>query len=213
MLRTIAAVLVIAASALMFAGCEGADVVLKYGQSSFEEIVEAFPELIGESEEEGNYYTLSVDGETLLKISRDYGETDGRDISLVTPLKPFTDAGLEASQLGAGYRAEEGLLYLDTDFGSETGELGDVTRALFESVRYDRMALSYHEELDHYGIMLFGGKFEFAKDYKDNDKDIVFVLEAEPLAEMGADVENIDGWAFATMEDGMEVLLKPYDLN
>ena len=66
-------------------------------------------------------------------------------------------------------------------------------------------------------MKLTRGKFEWAKDYKTNDKDIVFVIAAKPLADIGVDVQNIEGWIFKTMDepDGskIDVLLKPYDLK
>jgi len=66
-------------------------------------------------------------------------------------------------------------------------------------------------------VQLPGGKFEWAKDAEANDKDIVFVLAAQPLANIGADVNNIKGWTFMTMKDEkgaeIDVLVKPYDLQ
>ena len=77
--------------------------------------------------------------------------------------------------------------------------------------------LTYHQALDHYGIKLSAGKFEWAKDYTKNDKDIVFVIKAQPLKDMGVDVNHISGWTLTTVQntDGSkaEVLLKAYDLD
>ena len=205
----------LAVSALLLAGCSGTDVVLKYSQESFDNILKTYPDVSG-GEQDG-YYPLTVDGETALHVSANYKDAGGQDIVLSTPLQPFEDAGLDVSRLPENYRAEDGVLYLDTDFGDGTGETDSPGDALFQSVAADRKALSYHEELDHYGIALSGGKFEFAKDHEKNDKDLVFVLNADPLAQAGADVRKIDGWVFQTMDDGMgkkmDVLLKPYDLK
>jgi hypothetical protein len=64
---------------------------------------------------------------------------------------------------------------------------------------------------------LGNGKFEFAKDYQNNDKDIVFVLNAAPLKEAGVDVEHVEGWVLKTMTDengnDIDLLLKPFDLG
>ena len=134
-----------------------------------------------------------------------------------TPLKPFVDAGLDVSKLGDGYKVVDDMFYLTADYGKGTGLKNTVTDSLFESVEYDRNMLSYHQKLDHYGIGLTAGKFEWAKDYSTNDKDIVFVIKAQPLKDLGVDVNNINGWVFATVEeeDGskVDVLLKPYDLG
>ena len=201
--------------ALLFTGCADADVVLKYSQKSFEDIIKTFPNI--NSEAGDNYYILTVDGETSLEISKNYADTGNGDILLSTPLKPFIDAGLDISKLSGDYKTDKDNFYLAGDFGNGSGAEATVDKALFESVKNDRAALSYHEALDHYGIALPGGKFEFAKDYKTNDKDVVFVINAKPLSDIGVDVHHIDGWTFKTMQDNkgvdVDVLLKPYDLK
>ena len=107
------------------------------------------------------------------------------------------------------------LLLLPLAAGS--GAQDSLSNALFESVKTDRQILSYHADLDHYGIQLPAGKFEWAKDESTNDKDIVFVIAAKPLADLGVDVQNIEGWVFKTMQDDagrdFDVLLKPYSLD
>lgn len=203
-------------TALLFTGCADTDVVKKYSQKSFDNIITAFPSFHAKADKD-NYYTLTVDGQTRLDIGKNYSDTKGEDIILATPLKPFIDAGLDVSKLGAGYKTDEKNLYLITDFGSESKGAATVNQALFFSVNDNREALSYHEDLDHYGIALTGGKFEFAKDYQKNDKDIVFVINAKSLADIGVNVKSIEGWVFKTMKDSkgndMDVLLKPYDLK
>lgn len=82
--------------------------------------------------------------------------------------------------------------------------------------------------LDHYGIMLGDGNmFEWAKNLNTNtvngqiqDKDIVFVLNPEPLIAAGVDPQKVEGWVYAqvTAEDHgkkMEVykFLKPFQLQ
>lgn len=201
----------------LFVGCAGTDVVLKYSPGSFSSLVDVTPELIQDNTRTDHYYYLSADGETTLKISHDYDLTGSNDIMIETPLAPFLDAGLDVSKLGEGYQATDNQFYLTADYGTGTGKKDNVTDSLFESVTSDRGMLTYHQDLDHYGIKLLNGKFEFAKDYKLNDKDIVFVLAAKPLAEIGVDVKQIDGWLFQTMKDtdgsDIDVLLKPYDLK
>ncbi|MGE5495415.1 MAG: hypothetical protein ACM3S4_08975 [Burkholderiales bacterium] len=41
------------------------------------------------------------------------------------------------------------------------------------------------------------------------------MIYAKPLAELGVDVKNIEGWAFLTMKDAgndVDLLVKPYDI-
>ena len=217
MKKILISLLTVAAAGAVFAGCAATDVVLKYSGSSLDAIVEAFPSIVTERTESDPYYAISADGGTTLLVSGDYSRTGNEDIAIRTPLKPFTDAGLDTAKLDEGFRADEDTLYVTADYGEGTGKQGSVTDAVLNSVNADRRALTYHMELDHFGIALPGGKIEWAKDYKSNDKDIVFVIAAKPLADIGVDVQNIDGWVFKTMQDengdDIDVLLKPYDLQ
>lgn len=202
---------------LLFAGCSGTDVVLKYSPGSLDAITTAFPNIITDNTRTDHYYYLTVDGTATMKISHDYDLTGTEDIVMETALKPFTDAGLDPSKLGDGYRVDGDKLLLVADYGKGSGMKDNVRDSLYEAVKYDRKVLTYHQLLDHYGVKLPRGKIEWAKDYKTNDKDIVFVIAAKPLADIGVDVKNIDGWTFKTMKDtdgsDIDVLLKPYDLK
>lgn len=243
------ALIVIAA---LLVGCTKGDKVLKAGQDSFAGIIKAYPVIIKDNTKE-DYISLSVDGVTSLKISRDYSLTDEEDILIETPLKPFIDAGLDVSKLTDGYKAQDEKLYLIGDYGNGTGTKETAQDSLFESAAYDRTMLTYHRDLDYCGIStrgnekdsfvsrilnkIFGdtamlsdpngldrfgiriskSKFEYAKNYAKNDKDIVFMIEAKPLVAFGVDVHHVDGWIFTTMEDldcnDTDVLLKTYDLQ
>jgi len=209
--------LALALVAIVLTGCVSADVILKYSPSSLDKIVEKFPTLVTDNTETDHYFYLSVDRETTLKVSHEFDMTGAEDLVIQTALKPFTDAGLDPAKLGAGYRTDEASLYLVADFGAGTGEQNTITSALFESAKANRAVLTYHADLDHYGIALPAGKFEWAKDDTTNDKDIVFVIAAKPLADLGVDVQNIEGWIFKTMKDDagkdFDVLLKPYSLE
>ena len=204
----------IVAATVLFTGCASTDVVQKYSKQSFSDILKGDPSLV--SQGKNNDYILTVDGKTLLTVSRDYSKSE-EDIVLSTPIQPFVNAGLDVSKLGKGYRADSTNLYLVTDFGRRTREKDTPEQALFESVTADRKALTYHQALDHYGIVLNGGKFEFAKDYTKNDKDIVFAIAAKPLRDLGVDVKKVEGWTFKTMKDesgkDVDLLLKPYNLK
>lgn len=202
-------------TALLLAGCYGLDVILRDGPKSLDAIVSANPALVSAPTNGNPYFALSVDETTKLLVSKDYSLST-EDVLFETPLKPYVDAGLDVSKLPDGYRADTENLYLTADFGSGKGANSSLTDALMASATFDRSVLGYHAALDHYGVALPGGKFEWAKDYATNDKDIVFVLAAKPLADLGVDVQNIDGWVFMTMQDDagkdFDVLLKPYSL-
>jgi len=217
MKKNILIVLSLVLAAVLLAGCAATDVILKYSPASLDTIAEKFSEIITDNTGNEHYFTLSVDGETALKVSDDFSVTGAEDVVMQTPLKPFLDSGLDPAKLGTGYRADEASLFLVADFGSGSGAQNTLTSALFESVKADRSVLTYHADLDHYGVKLPAGKFEWAKDESTNDKDIVFVIAAQPLADLGVDVQNIEGWIFKTMQDDagkdFDVLLKPYSLE
>ena len=217
MKKIISITAIFALVAAILAGCASTDVVLKYSPDSLKSITDKYQNLVTDNTLADHYYYLTVDGETTLKISHDYDLTGKDDIMFETPLQPFVDAGLDVTKLGDGYKVTDDMLYLTDDYGKGTGMKDTVTDSLFESVRYDRNNLSYHQKLDHYGIKLTAGKFEWAKDFTTNDKDIVFVIKAQPLKDLGVDVNNISGWAFATVQDvdgsNVDVLLKAYNLD
>lgn len=210
-------ILALAITGVFLAGCAATDVVLKYSPGSLDAITTAYPAIVTDNTMEDHYFYITADNETTLKVSHDYSMTGNEDIVIQTPLQPFLDAGLDMAKLGEGYHADDTMFYLTADYGNGTGIKETLTESVFESVTYDRSVLTYHQALDHYGVKLPGGKIEWAKDYKTNDKDIVFVIAAKPLADIGVDVQNIEGWVFKTMQDengdDIDVLLKPYDLQ
>ena len=106
---------------------------MKYGRSSFDAIISAFPNLVSSSD---GYFVLTADGMTSLKISSDYNAGQD-DVVMETPLEPFVRAGLDASRLPEGFRAEGGRLYLAADYGDGTGTNDKARAALFEAVKAD----------------------------------------------------------------------------
>ncbi|MDP4152817.1 MAG: hypothetical protein Q8865_05150 [Bacillota bacterium] len=217
MRKILSAAALFALTAAILTGCSGTDVVLKYSPDSFKSIVDKYPNLVTDNTLTDHYYYLTVDKETTLKISHDYELTGSDDIMLETPLQPFVDAGLDISKLGSGYKTVGNMFYLTADYGSGDGMKDNIADSLFESVISNRSNLTYHQKLDHYGIKLTAGKFEWAKDYTKNDKDIVFVIKAQPLKDLGVDVNKVSGWTFTTVQDtdgsNVDVLLKAYDLD
>ena len=201
---------------LLLAGCSALDVILRDSPKALDAILTAKPALVAAPTADDPYFTLSADGETKLLVSKNFSLST-EDVLFETPLKPFVDAGLDVSTLPPGYHVDWDWLFLAADFGSNAAEQTSLTGALFAAVAANRSALSYHAALDHYGLALPGGKFEWAKDFTANDKDVVFVLAAKPLSDLGVDVKNISGWVFKTMQDDagkdIDLLLKPYSLE
>jgi hypothetical protein len=64
-----------------------------------------------------------------------------------------------------------------------------------------------------------GNLFEWAKDMRTNDKDMVFVLNPDPFIAAGVDPNRVEGWVFAEVTvddaDGKPIqvykILKPFN--
>ncbi|MDR1465391.1 MAG: hypothetical protein LBJ11_08855 [Oscillospiraceae bacterium] len=138
-------------------------------------------------------------------------------------------AGQEIVLDGAAFRESGGYYWMEIDpspFLAAGLRGADGLAFQFMIKNNNRLALGYHAAMDHYNITFGGGNlFEWAKDLRTNgttggpqDKDIVFVLNPEPLIAAGLDPENVEGWAYAPVQ--VEIggrpatvwkLLKPFD--
>jgi hypothetical protein len=145
------------------------------------------------------------------------------DVMLEFDAAPFIAAGLDPSKLPGNFTFRDGALM--TGIKWQPGQKCDGDDAplpLYRKiVKFQRNAVGYHGQMDHYGINLGDGNlFEWAKNLNTNDKDIVFVLEPAPLIRAGVDPNRIAGWAFAKVtvddENGKPVevdkILKPFNL-
>ena len=122
-----------------------------------------------------------------------------------------------------GSRIAEKLIIVGAKLGSDELKYDGAPTPL---AAYERLVdrypgrIGYHIALDHYGVDLGGGNmFEWARDLDKNDKDIVFVLDPQPLITAGVKPEAVAGWVFAkvpVMSGGKNVevdkFLKPFDL-
>lgn len=213
--NALAAVSVLSA-AVLIAGCAGADVVLKEAPKSLQSLLQAYPAVLSDTSSTDGYRTVAGDATVELRISDDFSAADRADAQLVTDLKPFTDAGLDATSLPDGWTVNGDRLVISTDFGNGSGAKDSFVSSVFDAVATKRDLLTYHTELDHFGLVLTAGKFEWAKNYATNDKDLVYVLRAQPFVDLGVDVGNVSGWVFKTMKEGgkdVDFLLKPFDLK
>jgi hypothetical protein len=186
------------------------DVIRTHSEKSLEQIVTNFKDLV---DEKSDKYILTIDNKNSLIIKKDYSSKE--DFILELDATPFIEAGINNNNIPEGYKLEDNKLISSTDFGKGKGK--NFLNSFFMSVDNKRDKLSYHEDLDHYGITLSdNNKFEFAKDYKTNDLDIVFVLSATSFKDL-IDVKNINGWTLKTLkqkdETKIDVLLKPYNIK
>ncbi|MDR2502698.1 MAG: hypothetical protein LBC78_05565 [Oscillospiraceae bacterium] len=199
---------------LMLTSCSSLDVVQKDAARAIGEVLTELPAI----QTEGGWRLTSPDGLAVLNF-------DQGGVQLVAVSAPFAAAGLDTEKLD---NADENGIYFAQDFLMlGRGVSGDAGGDFAKMLAAGRDALNYHTALDHYGVKLGDGNmFEWAKDMNvsgyDNsvqDKDIVFVLNPEPLIAAGVDPEKVEGWVYAQVEveeNGKTAqvwkFLKPFDL-
>ena len=127
---------------------------------------------------------------------------------------------MDVSKLPAGM-FDAGILRVEAELGSGKPAGATPLAAYEQLVGFGRDRIKYHQALDHYGVDLGGGfVFEWAKDLRRNDKDIVFAFNPEPFLKAGVEPGKVEGWAFAKvtiMSGGKKIavdrFLKPFDLK
>ncbi len=211
MKRMIAMVLLL----ITLSGCASLDLVLTAANQSFTAVLAVKP--VQETDTE---WVLSAPDDTAsLHISKE--TTAAQQVSIVTDAAPFLAAGLDASKL-VGSVVIDGQLMVGANFTSKATQSQTAEDIFGDYLRAGRRQVGYHAALGHMGLGLGDGNmFEWAKSLEDNDKDIVFVLNPEPLAAAGVDTAHIEGWLLATVdtmdERGKPIkvakLLKPFNLQ
>lgn len=222
------------AAALMlgaFAGCVNLDVVGKQSVTSFGEVITAMGDNVTADERAPGFALEAPDKTVRFIWSRDYSLSPVRDVMLEFDAKPFIDAGLDPKKLPDNFAYYADMLMTGKKLGDDALKYsGDATplAAYEQIVNKYRKSIGYHTALDHYNVDIGDGNlFEWAKDMsknaydgKNQDKDIVFVLEPAPFIAAGVDPKNVDGWAFAKVTvdiDGkpteVDKFLKPFDLR
>ena len=207
------------------------DVIGSQSVASLDQVMKAVPDSVKADEMNGGWALTAPDGTARFIWSSDFSKSPAYDVMLETFIKPFADAGLDKSKLPGNYVAYEDKLLVGTKLGNDALTYdGEATPLMSygKIVKKYRAVINYHTALDHYGVMLGDGNmFEWAKDLSINtvtgaeqDKDIVFVLNPDPLIAAGVDPSNVAGWAYAQVEveeDGKPVnvykFLKPFNLK
>lgn len=229
-----AAVVVVAAflAVIMKTAGGNLDVVGKESITSFENLLDTIPDQVTADELNAGWSLEAPDGSARFIWSEDYSRSPLHDVMLEFDAKPFVDAGLDIGKLPKNYVAYEDMLMVGTKLGSDKLTYKGRPTALLaykQIVEKYRSSVGYHTPLDHYNVNVGDGNlFEWAKDFTTNsttgenqDKDIVFVLNPEPLIAAGVDPEKVEGWAYAqvTLEvNGKPTtkvykFLKPFDLE
>ncbi|MDR2044051.1 MAG: hypothetical protein LBQ15_06720 [Clostridium sp.] len=231
LIRKLAPLLVGAMLVSALAACSALDVVGKDSVVSFEKVLAAVPGQVAADERNGGWSLSAPDDTVRFLWSEDTGTSPFYEVMLELDAKPFVAAGLDTGRLPENYAAYEGMLMVGMKLGGDDRKDGGSLTALAayeQIVKKYRNVVGYHAALDHYNVSLGDGNlFEWAKDFavngttKENqDKDLVFVLNPEPLIAAGVDPEKVEGWVYATVSvdlDGRPTdvykFLKPFDLR
>lgn len=230
-IAALAAGLAVLVSLTACSGLKKLDVVGQQSITSFDEVLKTIPDKVKADEMNVGWSLEAPDGSVRFIWSEDFSKAPLHDVMLELDAEPFINAGLDTSKLPDNYAAYEGMLMVGQKLGKDklTYNGNATPLAAYEQIvnKY-RDAINYHTSLDHYGVKLGDGNmFEWAKDMKTNgynnenqDKDIVFVLNPEPLIAAGVDPEKVVGWVYTQVpieENGKTTqvwkFLKPFNLK
>jgi hypothetical protein len=223
---SIGAIAAIAAVVLILAGCSGLDVVGSKAITTFGTLMEKEAGSVTRDADSGRWVLASPDAERF-ELSSDFS-AGGPSFRMSFDATPFLDAGLDPAKLSPdlySFEPATRTLSLSFETGKDVFSYKGIPAPLDtfkEIVRTHRSIIGYHAALDHYGIALGDGNmFEWAKDMATNDKDMVFVLNPEPLKAAGVDPGKVKGWIFTKIpvkdSEGRDVkvdkFVKPYNLS
>ncbi|KAF0222289.1 MAG: Uncharacterized protein FD133_1327 [Erysipelotrichaceae bacterium] len=198
--------MIIIVIALSFFTACSVDELKETAKKSFTEVVSA-----------SSVITMVEDGVAHIKITADahidfaLDTNSQKDVYMAFKIQPFLDAGLDVSLLPVDVVVNGDMLVFsfnikDTKVGTNAvSQLSNVLDA-------NRGLLTYHKELDHYGLKLGVHKFEWAKTMATNNKDAVFILDGDTLVSWGIDLDLVSGWSSAEI-DGDSLLLLPISLD
>jgi len=202
------------------------DVIGNGSVVSFDALLKAAPNLVTSEKTKAAWSLEAPDGGARFLWNGDFGAADGAgfDVALEVDMAPFVSAGLDISKLPEDYLVSGSKLTVGRVLGVSQEELNAAVPPL---EAYRRIAdsrpdvIGYHTALIHYGVDVGNGNmFEWARDLQTNDKDIVFVLDPQPLIAAGVNPQTVEGWVFAKVpvhSGGKKILvdkfLKPFDLQ
>ncbi len=210
-----------------FVGCSLTDVVGKVAVTSFDAIL-TNPAVKITTDEVNNGWSLTSPGGERFVWSKDFSVDKKPDLMMELDAKPFLEAGLDPAKLDKDtylYDSTGNILMIHSEQGTDKFTNTADTKPIDsfkQIVGTHRSSIGYHEKLDHYGVKFGNGNmFEWAKDIKTNDKDIVFILNPQPFIDAGVDPAKVAGWVFAKVEikddngksELVDKLLKPYEFK
>ena len=223
MKKRIVLVLLISIALLGLTACGKLDVIGDQSEKSFEAVLNALQAKVSTDGSIDGWSLNAPDGEARFVWTKDFSKST-TDVMLELEAQPFIEAGLDMNKLPQEMVSGDKIV-LATDLGDDNityvGEASPLD-SYKKLVKHYRDSITYHTALDHYGVDLGNGNmFEWAKDMKTNDKDIVFVLNPQPFLDAGVDPTKLETWIFAKVETmdergnkiELDKFLKPFDVE
>jgi hypothetical protein len=222
-LLTITAIAMV--SVFTLTACQSTDVIGNVSKTSFEALTNKVSDKVATDEATKSWAITSPGGERFL-LGKDMAGTP--DAAIEFDATPFINAGLDTTKLSTdiySYDQATNRLKIAAELGNPkaAGKAdAKVAESFSQLVDTNRDAIGYHAKLDHYGVALGNGNmFEWAKDLATNDKDMVFVVNPQPLIDAGVDPAKVTDWVFTKVpvmdENNKEIevdkFLKPYELG
>jgi len=218
--KTMALALAGALATLSLTACAQLDVIGQKSIPSFGAVLEAAGDKVQADAAGAGWSLMAPDGTARFVWSGDYSKSPLYDVMLELDAQPFVGAGLDPAKLPEGITLREDRLLVGRKLGEDAPAYSggpDPLAAYEQLVALYPDALGYHGEMDHYGVDVGGGNlFEWARDMDANQKDMVFVLNPQPLIDAGLDPSAVEGWTLAKIKMHMtevERLVKPFDLK
>jgi len=197
-MKKIISILTILILVFSITGCS-LDVITNDSVTSFENIIDKAGKNVFDKALKDNWTLKSEDNEAYFNISKNFEKTD-MDISIMLPIKPFTDAGLEKDKLPEDMVFGDFLIIGINLENSNNTENSSLLAAYENFVDSKKDALMYHVDMGHFGVDLKRGAFEFAKDASSNELDLVFIVDPVIIEKAGANLEEIAGFKYAKVK-------------
>ena len=221
-----ASVLAFSPPAAVVKALAATDVTARFAKESFAAMLDSLPEDTAAKAVDTGWFFPAPDGSAEFFWNPRPQTADSPPAALRTPIAPFLEAGLDPTLLPDGIVHNNLLSFVMRDEGLTMEEAPSPTGAsaafgaVIDSFR-DR--LSFHFQLEHYGLDLGDGALlEWASDPATNSLDLVFVLDPEMFLKAGADINAIAGWSYGTIiihdpatgrKTEVAKLLKAFDLQ
>lgn len=195
---------VVAGLMLSFAACGQLDVIGNGSVTSFDAVLNLIPNQVEADEINAGWSLTAPDGSARFIWSGDWSRSPLHDVMLELDATPFIEAGLDPEKLPDDYAYYDDMLTVGVKLGDNALNYNGTSTPLAayeQIVKTKRDRIGYHMDHDIYELVIYDGNaFRWAKDMSTNNRDIVFVLNSEPLIAAGVDPESVEGWVFTKVE-------------